>query len=319
MKICLSLIVLASAGAAVAQEAVTAPAAQVVDITADKNARMTVPVSIEGKGPYPFVVDTGAERTVISRELAKQLALNDGGEATLHSMSGTESVSTVLVPSLRVSETAVKDVRAPALAQVHLGAPGMIGIDSLRDQRITLDFKAGKMTITPGQRSGFARASGNDEIIVTARSRFGQLILVGATVNGRKVDVVVDTGSQVSVGNAALQTMMIGRKPKKARPIEIIGVTGGRIDGKYTFAREIKLGGATIHNMPIAFADAPIFRTLQLTKRPAMMLGMDALQMFDRVSVDFASKKVKLMLPDGAERSSLTRMAAREPSAAPAL
>jgi predicted aspartyl protease len=319
MKFCLSIIALAGApAAAVAQDAVTASAAQVVDISADRNARMTVPVIIEGKGPYRFVVDTGAERTVISRELARELALSDDGEATLHSMSGTESVSTVLVPSLRVSESAVSNVRAPALSQLHLGASGLIGIDSLRDQRITLDFKAGKMTITPGQRGGGGVSRNNDEIVVTARSRFGQLVLVGATVNGRKVDVVVDTGSQVSVGNYALRSMMVSRN-KKARPIQIIGVTGIRIEGDYGFAREIKLGGATIRNMPIAFADAPIFHTLKLNKRPAMMLGMDALQMFDRVSVDFASKKVKLMLPDGAERTPLTRMAVREPSASPAL
>ena len=39
---------------------------------------MTVPVEIGGAGPYRFVVDTGAERTVISRELARELELEPG-------------------------------------------------------------------------------------------------------------------------------------------------------------------------------------------------------------------------------------------------
>ena len=38
---------------------------QVLDLAADAAARMTVPVSIEGQGPFKFIVDTGSERTVI--------------------------------------------------------------------------------------------------------------------------------------------------------------------------------------------------------------------------------------------------------------
>ncbi|MBA2770996.1 MAG: aspartyl protease family protein [Sphingomonas sp.] len=58
-----------------------APEADVSDNFAfeqDRTERMTVPVSIGGRGPYRFVVDTGAERTVISRELARELSLDAG-------------------------------------------------------------------------------------------------------------------------------------------------------------------------------------------------------------------------------------------------
>ena len=37
-----------------------------------------MPVTIADAGPYPFVVDTGAERTVISRQLAQTLGLPAG-------------------------------------------------------------------------------------------------------------------------------------------------------------------------------------------------------------------------------------------------
>jgi predicted aspartyl protease len=55
------------------------PDEQVIATRCDGTDRMTVPVSISGKGPYHFVVDTGADRTVISRELANALALKPGG------------------------------------------------------------------------------------------------------------------------------------------------------------------------------------------------------------------------------------------------
>ena len=44
--------------------------AETLGLTEDHSARMTVPVSIGGQGPFDFIVDTGAERTVISSELA---------------------------------------------------------------------------------------------------------------------------------------------------------------------------------------------------------------------------------------------------------
>ena len=44
--------------------------------------RMTVPVSIGDSAAYPFVIDTGAERTVISRELANVLTLPPGPTVT---------------------------------------------------------------------------------------------------------------------------------------------------------------------------------------------------------------------------------------------
>ena len=63
---------------------VTAPAqldqeqAETLGVGRDVDERMTVPVNISGRGPFPFIVDTGAERTVISSELARSLSLQPG-------------------------------------------------------------------------------------------------------------------------------------------------------------------------------------------------------------------------------------------------
>ena len=49
-----------------------------------------------------------------------------------------------------------------------------------------------------------------------------------------------------------------------------------------------------------------------LTDRPAILLGMDALRLFDRVSVDFANRRVRVLLP---EESKVARdRMARRPS-----
>ena len=90
----------------------------------------------------------------------------------------------------------------------------------------------------------------------------------------------------------------------------MVSVTGGHITAEYSIARRIRIGGLDIHDLPIAFADVHPFRQLQLIDRPAILLGMDALQLFDRVSVDFANRRVRLLLPDSSLNGAVVRLAA---------
>ena len=62
---------------------------------------MTVPVTIAGAGPFAFVVDTGAQRTVIARELAATLGLAPGRIVRVTGMTGSSAIGTVVIPSLR--------------------------------------------------------------------------------------------------------------------------------------------------------------------------------------------------------------------------
>ena len=71
--------------------------------------RMTVPVRLQGTGPYRFLVDTGADRTAVSRELASGLKLAAGEEAELHSISGASTIKTVTVPALRLTQKEVRN------------------------------------------------------------------------------------------------------------------------------------------------------------------------------------------------------------------
>lgn len=268
-----------------------------IDLGQDRTERMTVPVRIEGRGPYSFIVDTGSERTVISRELAQQLGLDPGRTATVHSMTEVSRVGTVVIPELEVGRRTVSDIHAPALERRHLGAEGLLGIDSLQSQRVMFDFVRGEMTVTPSRRA--EERWPEDTIVVNARSRYGHLMLVDASFDGERVYVIVDTGAQITVGNEALRRRLERRgRLGPLRPVQIMSVTGGTIEAEYGIARRITIGGAGIRNLPVAFADVNPFRQLDLTDRPAILLGMDALQLFERVSFDFANRRVRFLLPE---------------------
>lgn len=285
--------------------------AETLGLGTDTTTRMTVPINIGARGPFDFIVDTGAERTVISRELARSLSLAPGRTATVHSMSEVSQIETVVIPDLRIGSRTVSGINAPALARSDLGASGMLGVDSLQAQRVLFDFAHQQMTISPSRRSEERWPEGT--IVVTGRRLFGRLVLVDASVDGQRVWVIIDTGSQVTVGNSALRAALVRRHQLGITgPVTLLSITGGRIDAEYSVARLIKIGGIDIHDLPIAFADVHPFRRLQLMDRPALLLGMDALQLFQRVSVDFPNHRVRVLLDDSSQ-SIDTRMAGTAP------
>ncbi len=304
LRLFLLLVVFAAAPAAT-QEAIT-PGAIADDASGTLElgalaTRMTVPVSIGGAAPQPFVIDTGAERSVISRQLAGTLGLAAGPTITLTTMTGTSKVRSVVIPSLTMGP--VRDGRAfnaPELEAAHMGAHGLLGIAQLRTHAVAIDFDKGEMSVRPSRRSGgkaLLQPRDSEEIVITAKNRFGQLIVTEAEFEGARITVVLDTGSQISMGNLALQRRL-RRIPLKG-PITLISVTGEQMTVNYHIASRVKLGGVIMRGLPVAFADIPPFARFGLEDRPALMLGMDALRGFRRVEIDFPDRKVRFLLPRG--------------------
>jgi len=280
---------------------VTAPVADQLAFSTAAS-RMTVPVSIGGKGPYHFIIDTGAERTVISRELAGQLQLAPGRLVHLTAMTGTRDSQTVIIPSISVGPLDGRRIEAPSLEAANLGAPGMLGIDMLQGHALSIDFDGQTMAVTPSAKRPDKVRAEPGEIIVRARSLLGQLVVTDAYYGNQRIRVILDTGSQVSMGNTALQRR-VRRLAKYSQSILLKSVTGETMTATYTAMDHIRIGDISINQLPIAFRDAPPFKRFGLQDKPAILLGMDALGLFRRVNIDFANRELRLTMPRGARES----------------
>ena len=106
----------------------------------DRSDRMTVQVQVNGSAAVPFIVDTGSERTVIANDLAKRLLLEAGPQLTLATISGRTVVNSFFIDTLTTSSVKLEGFEAPGLDRSNLGAYGLLGIDSLEDNRVLLDF-----------------------------------------------------------------------------------------------------------------------------------------------------------------------------------
>ena len=261
----------------------------------DANERMTVAVRVRDSGPYRFLVDTGAERTVISRELAERLGLPAGSRTRMQSVAGPSMVSTVDIAALDIATRRLSVAGAPTLESAHIGADGLLGVDSLAASRVMIDFKRGVMGVTPSKAPDFVAESGT--IVVEARRRHGRLMFTRAVADGANAVVVVDTGSEITIGNPALRRRLLG-KHELGQPVEIETVAGEKIVGELYTVGVLDLDGVLLKRMMIAFTVSPVFAQLDLADRPALLLGMNALRGFDKVSIDFATRRVRFLLPD---------------------
>jgi predicted aspartyl protease len=256
-------------------------------------SRMTVGVRVNGTGPYRFVVDSGADTSVVGRRIADGLALPAGRRTILNSITDSQIVDRVLVDELELGPTKVVDLEVPVLRERDLGAEGMLGLDALVEQRLMLDFEKRLITVDDG-RTPLPRY--DNMIVVTARLRKGQLILTQVSANRQKLEAVIDTGSEISIGNTALRDKLMRRNPKLFSDIEVTGVTGTTVTLQIARVDRLQIGGVVLQNVPIAFADIPPFKVFGLDQTPSLLLGTDVMENFRKVSLDFHQRKVRFQL-----------------------
>lgn len=255
--------------------------------------RMTVPVSIGPSGPYPFIIDTGSERTVVSRELAGLLKLVSGRRVRVTTMAGQSELGTYKLSDIRVSKISPDALEAPAVDATNLGAPGMLGIDALKGHSVSIDFDKNVMEVRASTKRGLMGSP--DDIVIKAKNLYGQLIVTDARYRGKRISVVIDTGSPVTVGNMALLKRV--KTEKSLGMVSLQAVTGQYLTADYRVIDSLDIAGVGFHQLPIAFADAVPFKRFGLSDTPALMLGMDTLRLFRRVQIDFANREIRLTLP----------------------
>ncbi len=260
---------------------------------ADLYRRMTAPIEVNGQGPFAFVVDTGANQSVISEELATLLGLTPGPMEPLNGVAGVQMTATTTA-KLSVGDRQDTDVLLSILPSAAIGGLGMLGLDRLEEQRLTLDFRNQRLRIEASWRSW----RDPDDVSMKAHRRDGQLTLVDADLAGVPVVAFLDSGAQDTIGNMALRELAITRSPTSLwSVVPILSATGQTITAEIADLPQLRVGGLHLPNWPVAFADLHTFRMWDLIEAPALLLGVDVLSRFEYVSLDFARAEVRFRVP----------------------
>jgi predicted aspartyl protease len=260
----------------------------------DRIGRVMTQVMVNGKGPFRFVIDTGASRSTLSPHLAKALGLTvpTGRRVMLNGVTGAAEVPTVVVDSLEIGSLKFEQQHLPVIFTSIMGnADGILGVAGFQDQRIDVDFKRDRVSVAEsnGRRPHYsmvtARANRNDNGLMIIDMRVGRRILTKA---------VIDTGAERTLGNPVLQEAI--NKGKKHTPVSAIvhGATPDITDGDMQEIRQARIGDLTLSNMDVIFADFHVFRLWGLDKEPALLIGMDMLGVLERLVIDYRRNEVSM-------------------------
>jgi hypothetical protein len=255
--------------------------------------RLSVDVLVNGRGPYKFIVDSGADTSAVGLKIARDLELPLGTPAILNGMTSRNLVDRVKVSQLSFGPSSVGNLEVPALREYDLGGDGMIGIDALTQQRLMMDFEKKLVKVEDGRKPVKYNP---DDIIITARRERGQLILTHIQAAGFPLDAIIDTGSEITIGNMALRQKLIRNNRAQFQTVPVTGVTGQVMNIELALVRQLEIGPITLQDVTIAFADVPPFKMFGLADEPALLLGTDILETFRRVSLDFRARKVRFQL-----------------------
>lgn len=296
-----------TADAAPAPPAISAPAtatapadeepATQLDTGRDPFEHMLAPVSINGEGPFNFLVDTGANVSCVSRDLAEKLKLTPTEPAAVHTAVGVRVRPCVIIDRLDVGARKRRHVRVSTFPPMGPKIDGILGVDWLNGQRLALDFKGKSLEITRSRDE----LPLQNRVIVPARRRMGQLTIVDADLSGHRISAMIDSGSQATICNSPLRELVVlmerGRPDNQLHmQIKMETLAGEPFTGEMFYLPFLRFGGLTLGNVPTVYADTHIFELWDLKRTPAVVLGMDLLTQFESVALDYGRSRVRFDL-----------------------
>jgi hypothetical protein len=120
-----------------------------------KQVLALVPVTINGKGPFTFALDTGASQSLMDSAVAKRLQVQRKGSAgKIAGVNSVKKASLVKVKSWRVGQvqlppTTLVSTNMP-FGNAYVGIQGLLGSDMLsRFDVVTIDYGKQQLRLHP--------------------------------------------------------------------------------------------------------------------------------------------------------------------------
>jgi predicted aspartyl protease len=255
-----------------------------------------LPVKVNERGPFEFILDTGAGTSLVSLELAKQLALKTTGSKEGQTAGGKVSVSLAKVDSLSLGEAQLDDVDVGIVDLSHIantiGAKidGDLGYNFLKHFRVTIDYRDSLLRLDDPKRvESFARGA-QTEIPIRLAHPAKPLILVDVHANGRgPFQFAIDTGTSTTAITPEL-AKQLGVETSSAGS----GTTGGAaINFQAGSLRSFQLGGAKIDNLSVVVGDFFAMLSAAVGAKLDGIVGYNFLRSY-KVVIDYPGENLTL-------------------------
>ncbi|MBI3450927.1 MAG: aspartyl protease family protein [Acidobacteria bacterium] len=240
-----------------------------------------IAVMLNGKGPYQFVLDTGAHGSVVDTAVAKELKLEELGDTELNSPLGKQGIPSKLVriESLGLGDARVTGARAATMDLVGIlrdtTVAGVLSPSVFAGCLVTLDYPKSAVTVAKGN---LPPADGARIFEFEADAPLPEVRL---NVAGFEIPAHVDSGSS---GGISLPTSYAAKLPLEAPPVEIRRAR--TVDKEFvilgaTLKGDLALGSFKLRNPELSFSELPMGN-----------IGYDFLKRF-AVTLDVSQHRLK--------------------------
>ena len=259
---------------------------------------LTIDVTIEDKGPYHFVIDTGADRTVIADDVANALGLTRGPLVNVEGVVRTLPAQTVTLSEISFGAVRKEQLVVPVLPRTLLEADGYLGLDVVDGYRVMLDFRNQALLVESPRQALLLNYNKMNEVVIPVSGHSGRLRASFSRIDDVTATTFIDTGAEVTVGNSKLFEALVASDPSYAKnqTVTLRGVTGGTIEGRVTDLNRIKINSLLIYDSKVVISDLQIFDLWGLKDKPALLIGMNFLRQFNQVSIDYGRKELRFDL-----------------------
>jgi predicted aspartyl protease len=258
----------------------------------DPSGWFIVDVTINDAGPFPFIIDTGATRSIVFASLAARMAFP---AAELPPQRVIGITSSALHPPFVIGQLAIGEAKLSALVTVvledwrpGLRAPlGVLGLDFLTRYRIEFDAEAGEMRLyAPDTAHGLDMRKWRS--VPLQRSDFGlnsgDMFLLAGHVDRKPADFMLDLGASTTIVNSHVFEQRHARRPGSAVGFQrdryaarIIDALEESADGIRVIVRDLQAGTSVWNDLDIVVHNASVFEELGRSDDPFGLFGADML------------------------------------------
>ncbi len=250
-------------------------------LTPAGNGHLLVPVLVDGKGPVPAVLDTGADETGVYAWFAKEAHLKPGPLKDVGGMTGSVVTPIYRIDSLTLDGRTIRDVKADSYPDRHDNEKEalVVGNDFMDGTVTVFDFPCRRVEIWPKPANMNLLLSSHAQHLHGGPVVDGTQLTFPISVGSAKGTAVLDTGNRHTKLNSQFaRAAHIDPQAAAFRDGEIIyGANSKGMASRVGPIGTVRIGDITIRNANAEIIDVPVLSSFGLNG-PAMIFGVDLMR-----------------------------------------
>ena len=263
---------------------------------------MVVPMLVNGKGPFDFVIDTGTNTTLVDPDLVQQTELRPVGTKRLTALTGKTAVQRYVLDRLQVGNESYTHVEVlaqpmPAVHKFDSRVHGILGFDVLRLKPFRLDYVHNRMDVFDAEEPPVIVGGTRVPVEVRDDRILVRLLADDAPPQGWRL--ALDTGTpQVIIFRDRIGPSLLARargaRSQDISTTQVITNLSQRAASILTF-RAAVIGGLLFKNVPVVILPS------EMSAQSSLEDGLLPSSIFPAVLFDLAHSNLVLS-PELADR-----------------